>query len=101
MGMSRITRNAAAAGALALVACSSHTHEFTWACEGNTSFTLQIDDKDTAIITAAGHTYVLPQIEAASGSRYSDGAVEYREHQGEATLSGAGAAYGHCHRRGS
>ncbi len=88
------------AAALSLAACSPHTHAFTWTCEGGGSFTLQFDDKGTAVITAAGRTYVLPQAVAASGSRYADGNVEYWEHQGEATLTGAGnTSWSGCRRR--
>jgi membrane-bound inhibitor of C-type lysozyme len=38
-------------------------------------------------------------VQAASGARYSDGAVEYWEHGGGATLNGArGGPYNNCRR---
>jgi membrane-bound inhibitor of C-type lysozyme len=34
-----------------------------------------------------GKTITLPQVEAASGSRYADGAIEFWDHGGEAMLT--------------
>jgi len=54
-------------------------------------------DGDAAEVFAGGQLYNLPVAQSGSGARYSNGAVEYREHQGQATLNGAvGGPYTNC-----
>jgi membrane-bound inhibitor of C-type lysozyme len=72
---------------LMLTACAS-TPELTWRCEGGPSFKLHYDKRGQVVVSADDHIYVLPPAPSASGARYSDGIVEYWEHQGEATLTG-------------
>jgi membrane-bound inhibitor of C-type lysozyme len=70
-----------------------------WRCDGGAAFSLRYNSAGDAEIFAGGRTYSLPQAESGSGTRYTDGTVEYREHQGRATLSGAaGAPYENCRR---
>lgn len=73
---------------LALTACAS-TPELTWHCTDGPSFKLHYDKLGRAVVSADDHLYVLPPAPSGSGARYSDGVVEYWEHQGEATLTGA------------
>jgi membrane-bound inhibitor of C-type lysozyme len=81
---------------LTLPACTS-VREFNWHCASGASFTLHYDSRQQAIVSANEQVYVLPAALAASGARYSDGTVEYWEHQGEATLRGIpGARFEHC-----
>lgn len=68
---------------------SSSQPEFVWRCEGGSSFSIRFDRGEKAVVSAAGERYVLPIARSASGARYSDGAVEYWEHHGEASLKGA------------
>ncbi len=69
-----------------------------WRCDGGAAFSVRFTDA-TAEVFAAGRTYTLPATQSGSGTRYSDGAVEYREHQGQATLNGAhGGPYTNCRR---
>ena len=52
-----------------------------------------------AEVFAGGQVYRLPQAQSGSGARYSNGSVEYWEHQGQATLTGAqGGPYANCSR---
>ncbi len=86
------------AALLALTACAS-TPELSWQCAGGPSFRLHYDKRGQAIVSADDHVYVLPSAPSASGARYSDGIVEYWEHQGEATLTGiADGPYRECKR---
>lgn len=93
-----------------LVACSPQAQKpadapaaeagkvFTFACANGQSFTVSYDEGFTvATVKAAGQTYKLPAVISGSGSRYSDGKIEFWEHQGEALLNGvAGGPYEAC-----
>ncbi len=69
-----------------------------WACAQGAAFSVRFEGA-RAQVFAGGQVYTLPQTESGSGIRYSDGTVEYREHQGQATLSGArGGPYNNCRR---
>lgn len=90
-----------AAAALALAACASApaSDRIDWRCDAGKAFSLRYNASGAAEVFAAGRTYTLPQAASGSGARYSDGAVEYREHQGSATLTGAFAGpYENCRR---
>lgn len=94
---------ALAAALLVLAACASTGSggpRSDWRCDGGAAFSARIDASDArAEVFAAGQTYSLPHVQAASGARYSDGAVEYWEHGGGATLNGArGGPYNNCRR---
>jgi len=68
-----------------------------WSCEGGKAFSVRFDGQGSAEVFAGGQIYQLPQTAAASGTRYSNGAVDYQEHQGEAGLTGAfGGPYANC-----
>jgi len=89
---------AALAVLAALAACSTiHGGPRTdWRCDGGAAFSTRASSR-SAEIFAGGQGYTLPSVTSGSGARYSDGAVEYWEHQGEATLTGAnGGPYTHC-----
>lgn len=92
------------AALLALGACiPSHNfaegRRYDWRCEGGAAFSLRYNGLGAAEVFAGGQTYALPQAESGSGSRYSDGTVEYSEHRGRATLTGAaGGPYENCRR---
>ena len=94
---------------LGLLACSPQAQKpadapaaearvFTFACANGQSFTVTYDEGFTvATVKAAGQTYKVPAAISASGSRYTDGKVEFWEHQGEALLTGAaGGPYEAC-----
>lgn len=67
-----------------------------WMCEGGAAFSVRFSS-NRAEVFAGGQTYSLPSAVSASGARYSDGAVEFWEHQGQATLNGArGGPYANC-----
>jgi membrane-bound inhibitor of C-type lysozyme len=69
-----------------------------WRCDGGAAFSVRFDG-DAAQVFAGGQLYNLPVAQSGSGARYSNGAVEYWEHQGEATLNGAqGGPYTNCRR---
>lgn len=85
---------------LALTACASTERaggpRTDWRCTGGAAFSVRFDG-DAAEVFAGGQLYNLPVAQSGSGARYSNGAVEYREHQGEATLNGAvGGPYTNC-----
>jgi hypothetical protein len=90
--------------ALALSACSSASslsegERLNWRCAGDKEFSLRFA-AGAAEVYAAGQTYNLPPVAGAVG-RYSNGAVEYVESSGGATLTGAyGGPYENCRRRG-
>jgi membrane-bound inhibitor of C-type lysozyme len=91
------------AALLALGACVSHNfaegRRYDWRCDGGAAFSLRYNNLGAAEVFAGGQTYNLPQVESASATRYSDGSVEYAEHQGRASLSGAhGGPYENCRR---
>jgi membrane-bound inhibitor of C-type lysozyme len=90
----------AAAALLSLAACASTAGgpRAEWRCDGGAAFSVRFEG-DGANVFAGGQVYDLPQVQSASGTRYSNGAVEYWEHQGEATLGGAaGGPYTNCRR---
>jgi len=93
-----------AAALLALAACASAPTQtggprIDWRCDGGAAFSLRYNAAGAAEVFAAGRTYTLPAAQSGSGARYSDGAVEYWEHQGQATLNGAaGGPYANCRR---
>lgn len=63
---------------------------FTYVCPGGKTFSVSYDEGFTmATVTSGSATYKLPAAISASGARYSDGKVEFWEHQGEAMLNGA------------
>jgi hypothetical protein len=69
-----------------------------WRCDGGAAFSVRFQN-ETAEVFAGGQTYSLPVAQSGSGVRYTNGAVEYREHQGEATLNNAaGGPYANCRR---
>lgn len=71
---------------------------FTWTCPNGKSFTVAFDGGFTAAtVTTDKATYTLPAAISASGSRYTDGTVEFWEHQGESMLNGVpGETYEAC-----
>lgn len=100
-------RTIAALAALALLAACATTGgaasgPFTqWRCEGGSAFSVRIstEGEGSAEVFAGGQTYVLPRVAGASGLRYSNGSVEYRESGGQATVGGArGGPYNNCRR---
>lgn len=69
-----------------------------WRCNGGAAFSVRFSES-AAEVFAGGQLYNLPSAPSGSGTRYSNGTVEYREHQGEATLNGAvGGPYTNCRR---
>ncbi|MBL8536787.1 MAG: MliC family protein [Hyphomonadaceae bacterium] len=93
---------AIAAALLALSACASTGtigNRMDWRCDGGAAFSARIKNNGSAEVFAGGQVYALPHVQAASGARYSNGAVEYWERGGEATLTGArGGPYENCRR---
>ena len=71
---------------------------FTYVCPGGKTFSVSYDEGFTAATVKSGaDTYKLPAVISASGARYSDGKVEFWEHQGEAMLNGTpGGDSGSC-----
>lgn len=70
-----------------------------WACDGGAAFSVRFNAQQQAEVFAGGQVYTLGQQASGSGIRYQNGGVEYREHQGQATLSGAhGGPYNNCRR---
>jgi len=70
---------------------------FMWHCPTGSSFAVYFDAQGAAVVSAANQKYVLPPARSASGARYAEGNVEFREHQGKATLLGAaGGPYREC-----
>ena len=63
-----------------------------FACEGGVLFSVQYSgaDRGRAHLATDTDQYELRRVRSASGARYSDGGVEFWEHQGRATLRGAG-----------
>lgn len=94
---------ALAASLLALAACGTVSApsgpRADWRCDGGAAFSMRLNDDGAAEIFAAGTIYTLPGVPAGSGTRYTDGTVEYWEHGGEAMLNGArGGPYANCRR---
>lgn len=89
------------AALLALAACASGATggpRTDWRCNGGAAFSVRFDS-NSAEVFAGGQLYNLPVAQSGSGARYSNGSVEYWEHQGEATLNGAvGGPYTNCRR---
>ena len=88
---------------LTLAACATSSAggpRMDWRCDGGAAFSARIDGgAETAEVFAGGQVYRLPHVQAASGAKYSNGSVEYWEHGGGATLSGAhGGPYNNCRR---
>jgi membrane-bound inhibitor of C-type lysozyme len=93
------------AGAALLVLAACGTTQSTggprveWRCDGGAAFSMRLDAQGNASVFAGGQLYTLPGVVAGSGTRYTNGAVEYWEHGGEATLNGAqGGPYTNCRR---
>lgn len=71
-------------------------HRIQWRCDDGAAFSVSFTS-GAAQVFAGGQTYRLPHVRAASGARYSNGAVEYWEHAGQAVLNGArGGPYNNC-----
>lgn len=94
-----------AVAALALTACASTPPaqpggpRVDWRCDGGAAFSARINNSGNAEVFAGGQVYTLPGVAAGSGTRYTNGSVEYWEHGGEAMLNGAaGGPYTNCHR---
>lgn len=88
---------------LVLTACAtggSGGPRSDWRCDGGAAFSARIDAGDgTAEVFAGGQIYNLPHAQSGSGAKYSNGSVEYWEHGGGATLTGArGGPYNNCRR---
>lgn len=93
----------AAAAFLCLAACASGATpggpRVDWRCDGGAAFSTRIKSDGNAEVFAGGQVYNLPGVRAASGTRYTNGTVEYWEHGGEAMLNNAhGGPYTNCRR---
>lgn len=93
-----------AAAAFALTACASTPPaqpggpRLDWRCDGGAAFSMRINSEGNAEVFAGGQVYTLPGVAAGSGTRYTNGSVEYWEHGDEAMLNGAqGGPYHNCH----
>ncbi|MBS0386136.1 MAG: MliC family protein [Proteobacteria bacterium] len=87
----------------ALAACTTTggatTGQIQWRCDNGAAFSMHLTEQGNAEVFAGGRTYTLPGVIAGSGTRYTDGTVEYWEHGNEAMLNGAaGGPYTNCHR---
>ena len=92
-----------AAALLALGACTTSdapTGPSTlWRCYGGAAFSARMTTNGNAEVLAGGQVYHLPGVIAGSGTRYTNGPVEYWEHGDEAMLNGAGGGpYTNCRR---
>jgi membrane-bound inhibitor of C-type lysozyme len=89
------------AALLALTACASTPPagpRTDWSCDRGAAFSVRFNG-GAAEVFAGGQLYNLPVAQSGSGARYSNGSVEYWEHQGQATLNGAvGGPYTNCRR---
>ncbi|HEV7694262.1 MAG TPA: MliC family protein [Hyphomonadaceae bacterium] len=74
---------------------------FTYVCPAGKTFSVSYDEGfTTATVKSGADTYKLPAVISGSGTRYSDGKVEFWEHQGEAMLNGTpGGDSGSCPRK--
>jgi membrane-bound inhibitor of C-type lysozyme len=85
-----------------LAACSTSSPagpRVDWRCDGGAAFSARINEEGNAEVFAGGQLYNLPGVVAGSGTRYTNGTVEYWEHGGEAMLNGAqGGPYTNCRR---
>ena len=99
---STLARTLAPSFALVLLAaCTTGgaSGRIDWRCDNGAAFSARLTSAGHAEVFAGGHTYDLPGVPAGSGTRYTDGAVEYWEHGGEAMLNGAaGGPYANCRR---
>jgi membrane-bound inhibitor of C-type lysozyme len=92
------------AALLALAACATTTTQpagprVDWRCDGGGAFSMRLTSEGNAEVFAGGQVYNLPGVVAGSGTRYTNGSVEYWEHGGEAMLNGAaGGPYNNCRR---
>jgi len=88
----------------ALAACGTTgggaaSGQIQWRCDNGAAFSMHLTNEGNAEVFAGGHTYSLPGVVAGSGTRYTDGTVEYWEHGSEAMLNGAaGGPYTNCRR---
>ena len=88
----------------ALAACSTPSGgaasgQIQWRCDNGAAFSMHLTNEGNAEVFAGGQTYSLPGVVAGSGTRYTNGSVEYWEHGNEAMLNGAaGGPYTNCHR---
>jgi len=86
---------------LALAACTTASSgaRVDWSCDGGAAFSMRVTEEGNAEVFAGGQIYNLPGVPAGSGTRYTNGAVEYWEHGSEAMLNGAaGGPYSNCRR---
>lgn len=85
---------------LTLAACASTPSDRAdWSCDNGRAFSMRLNAGGWAEVFAAGRTYNLPGVAAGSGTRYTDGQVEYWEHGSEAMLNNAfGGPYTNCRR---
>jgi membrane-bound inhibitor of C-type lysozyme len=92
------------AALLALTACATGATtpsgpRADWRCDGGAAFSMRLTDEGNAEVFAGGQLYNLPGVAAGSGTRYTNGSVEYWEHGDEAMLNGAqGGPYNNCRR---
>ena len=94
---------AALAALLALTACATATTpggpRADWRCDGGAAFSMRLNNAGNAEVFAGGQVYSLPGVQTGSGTRYTNGSVEYWERGDEATLNGAhGGPYNNCRR---
>lgn len=93
-----------AAALVSLAACatpaaSTNSAQIQWRCDGGAAFSMHLTSAGHAEVFAGGQIYDLPGVVAGSGTRYTNGSVEYWEHGGEAMLNNAaGGPYTNCHR---
>lgn len=82
--------------------CAAGQHEVgattQYSCSDSVTFSVAFEeDTGCAVVDAGGQSYRLGSAISGSGARYSDGATQFWEHQGEATLEGAaGGPYTEC-----
>ena len=70
-----------------------------WRCDGGAAFSMRLNNAGNAEVFAGGQGYNLPGVQTGSGTRYTNGSVEYWERGDEATLNGAhGGPYNNCRR---
>lgn len=83
----------AALGACASIGGGPRTD---WRCDGGAAFSVRASSR-SAEVFAGGQVYQLRSVRSGSGARFSNGTVEFWEHQGEANLTGAhGGPYTNC-----
>jgi membrane-bound inhibitor of C-type lysozyme len=87
----------------AVAACTTPSgaagERIDWRCDGGAAFSMRLTNAGNAEVFAGGQTYTLPGVIAGSGTRYTNGTVEYWEHGREAMLNGAaGGPYTNCRR---